>query len=78
MDQGIFTLVDDYSRCTLVYLLKYKSDSSTLIQSFFHMILTQFNVPIKVFRLDNEFEFALSSIYASKGIIHQLSCVETP
>ena len=41
------------------------------------MILIQFNVPIKVFRLDNGPEFALSSFYAFKGIIHQLSCVET-
>ena len=72
------TLVDDHSWCTWVYLLKYKFDASTLIQSFFHMILTQFDVPNKVFRLDNELEFSLSSIYASKGIIHQLSCVETP
>ena len=42
------------------------------------MIQTQFKVPIKVFRTDNGLEFALSSFYASKGIIHQLSCVETP
>ena len=31
-----------------------------------------------MFRTDNGLEFALSSFYASKGIIHQLSCVETP
>ena len=72
------TLVDDHNRCTWVYLLKHKSDASTLIPSFFHMILTQFNVPIKVFRSDNGPKFALSSFFASKGIIHQLSCVETP
>ena len=47
------TLVDDHNRCTWVYLLKHKSDALTLIPSFFHMILTQFNVPIKAFRSDN-------------------------
>ena len=72
------TLVDDHNRCTCVYLLTHKFDASSLIQSFFNMILTQFKVPIKVFRTDNGLEFALSSFYASKGIIHQLSCVETP
>ena len=72
------TLVDDYSRCTWIFLMKNKSDTSLLIQSFYNLILTQFKTPIKVLRLDNGLEFALDSFYASKGIIHQLSCVETP
>ena len=42
------------------------------------MILNQFKVSIKVIRSDNGPEFALSSFYASKGILHQLSYVETP
>ena len=55
------TLVDDHSRCTGVYLLKHESDASTLIQSFFHMILTQFNVPIKCLGqiMDLNFPFLL-------------------
>ena len=73
-----FTLVDDYNRCTWVFLMKYKSEASSLIQSFYNLILTQFNLPIKVIRSDNGPEFALNSFYASKGIMHQLSCVETP
>ena len=72
------TLVDDHSRCTWVYLMKHKSETSCLIQSFYNMIFTQFQVPIKILRSDNGPEFALNSFYASKGIIHQLSCVETP
>ena len=58
--------------------MKYKSETSSLIQSFYNLIFTQFKLPIKVIRLDNGLEFASSSFYASKGIIHQLSCVETP
>ena len=72
------TLVDDHSRCTWVYLMKHKSETSCLIQSFYNMIFTQFQVPIKILRSDNGPEFALNSFYASKGIIHQLSCMETP
>ena len=72
------TLVDDYSRCTWVYLMKQKSYASLLIQSFFNMILNQFKTTIKVLRIDNGPEFAIDSFYASKGIVHQLSCVESP
>ena len=71
------TLVDDYSRCTWVYLMKNKSETSCLIQSFYNLIFTQFKVPIKILISDNGPEFALNSFYASKGIIHQLSYVET-
>ena len=49
-----------------------------MIQSFYNLILTQFKLLIKVIRSDNGPEFALISFYDSKGIIHQLSCVETP
>ena len=48
-----------------------------MIQSFYNLILTQFKLLIKVIRSDNGPEFALNSFYDSKGIIHQLSCVET-
>ena len=72
------TLMDDYSRCTWVFLMRYKSEASSLIQSFYNLILTQFKLPIKVIRSDNGPKFALNSFYDFKGIIHQLSCVETP
>ena len=60
------TLVDDHSRCTWVYLMKHKSKTSCLIQSFYNMIFTQFQVPIKILRSDNGPEFSLNSFYASK------------
>ena len=58
--------------------MKHKSEASFLIQSFYILILTQFKLPIKIIRSDNGLEFALNSFYASKGIIHQFFCVETP
>ena len=42
------------------------------------MILTQFKTSIKVLRTDNDPKFAIDSFYASKGVVHQLSCIETP
>ena len=56
----------------------HKSDDSSLLQYFYNMVVTQFHTNIKVIRIDNGPKFALPSFYASKGILHQLSCVETP
>ena len=72
------TIVDDYSRCTWVFLFSQKSIVASLIQSFYNLVLTQFHSTIKVIRFDNGPEFVLQKFYNSKGIVHQLSCVETP
>ena len=70
--------MDDFSRCTWTFLMPHKSDVSNLIQSFNNLVVNQFNKTIKVVRSDNGPKFALHSFYASKGIIYQLSFVETP
>ena len=72
------SIVDDHSRATWVYLLKAKSEVVDLIPVFYNMIATQFNIPVKILRSDNGPEFNLFEFYKEKGIIHQLSCVDTP
>jgi hypothetical protein len=72
------TIVDDFSRFTWVYLLQSKAQVRNLIQSFYHFIKTQFQLRIKVVRSDHGAEFFMPNFYSAKGIIHQLSCVETP
>ena len=42
------------------------------------MVETQFASKIKKIRINNGLEFCLTQFYASKGIVHQTSCVETP
>lgn len=42
------------------------------------MIENQYDTKPKIIRTDNGPEFLLPEFYASKGIIHQTSCVETP
>jgi len=42
------------------------------------MIENQFHITPKVIRTDNGSEFLLHDFYASKGILRQRSCVETP
>lgn len=72
------TPVDDYTRSTWIYLMKCKSEARPLLASFITMIQTQFGCQLKQLRSDNGQEFQMPDFYASKGIIHQHSCVETP
>ncbi|XP_075633738.1 uncharacterized protein LOC142606240 [Castanea sativa] len=46
--------------------------------SKFSSAFSHFKLPNKIIRSDNGPEFALNSFYDSKGIMHQLSYVETP
>ena len=75
------SLIDDCTRVTWIFLLKQKSDVSTIIPNFHSMIQNQFGVKIKRFRTDNArdyFNQILSSYFQSQGIIHESSCVYTP
>jgi hypothetical protein len=72
------TIVDDYSRFTWVHLMQHKSQTSSIIQSFSNMVQTQFHTKIKCIRSDNGTEFHMRDFFSAQGIIHQLSCVETP
>lgn len=72
------TIVDYFSRCTWVYLLKLKSNASDALKNFCVMIETQFGSKIKVIRSDNGGEFDMKYFYLERGIIHQKSCVKTP
>lgn len=72
------TIVDDLSRFTWIVLLKGKFDVQLQVQNFILLVETQFGASVKQLRTDNGPEFALPSFYASKGILHQTSCVATP
>ena len=72
------TIVDDHTRFTWIHLLESKSQTRAHIQAFFNLVETQFQAKIKTLRSDNGVEFNMRDFYASKGIVHQLSCVETP
>jgi len=72
------TIVDDFSRFLWVILLKNKSEVSSQVKSFIQLIENHHHITPKFARSDNGLEFLLPEFYASKGIIHQRSCVETP
>jgi hypothetical protein len=55
-----------------------KSQTRSIVQSFFTMVATQFNLKIKSLRFDNGVEFCMDDFFSQQGTLHQLSCVETP
>ena len=61
-----------------MYLLKNKSDTQFLIPEFANMVHTQFDTKIKTIRSDHGIEFYLKQFFHSNGILHQLSCLDTP
>lgn len=72
------TIIDDHSRSTWVYLMKSKSNVRHIINSFYILVLTQFNAKIQNIRTDNSTRFNMYDLFNSKCIIHQKCCVETP
>lgn len=59
-------------------MLKSKSEVKQILHNFVNMVDNQFGTTVKAFRSDNGTEFQLNDLCAKKGIVHQLSCVETP
>jgi len=72
------TVVDDFSRFLWVILLKTKSEVSCHVKNFVKLIDTHYHITPKFIRSNNGPEFLIPEFYASKGIIHKRSCVETP
>ena len=67
------TFIDDYSRCTWLFLMK--------TQKFHVDIRTQFSTSIRILISDNAKEYfttPFSSFMSSHGILHQSSCAYTP
>jgi hypothetical protein len=72
------TIVNDHNRFTWIYLMHNKSQTRFLNGYFFLLVETQFNSKIKCLRFDNGSEFHMTDFFSSMGIVHQLTCVETP
>lgn len=75
------TFIDDHTRTTWTFLMKEKSETTTIFQSFHTMISNQFQSNIQVLKTDNAkdyFNSILGSYLSKHGIIHISSCVDTP
>ncbi|CAL1391749.1 unnamed protein product [Linum trigynum] len=75
------TMVDDYSRGTWVYLMKFKSDTERYLRSFFALVRTQYGKKVRRLKADNGPEFQTASLrnyYEEQGIVLQTTCTDTP
>ena len=75
------SFIDDHTGTTWTFLMKEKSETATIFQSFHSMISTQFQSKIQVLKTDNAKEYfnsVLGSYLSNHGIIHISSCVDTP
>ena len=75
------TFIDDFSRCTWLFLMKTRAEFFSIFKKFHVEICTQFNTSIRILRSDNEKEYFSTpffSFISSHGILHQSSCAYTP
>ena len=75
------TFIDDFSRCTWMFLMRGRSELFTILKNFCCEISTQFGKTIRTLRSDNAneyFSYPFNSFMHSKGIVHQSSCPHTP
>ncbi|RVX02576.1 Retrovirus-related Pol polyprotein from transposon TNT 1-94 [Vitis vinifera] len=79
--QYFVTFIDDYSRCTWLFLMKNRAELFSIFQKFYAEIQTQFNISIRVLRSNNAREYfstPFTSFISHNGILHQSSCAHTP
>lgn len=75
------TLVNDHSKCTWIYLLKYKLDAPAYFKIFHSMVMTQFQTKILGVRTDNAPELSdgvMLDFFQQNGINLKTSCTRTP
>lgn len=75
------TFIDEFFRCTWVFLMKERSELLPILTTFVNEVKTQFGKTIKILRSDNAKEYfssGLSSFLSAHGILHQSSCPHTP
>ena len=75
------TFIDDFSRSTFVYLLKFKSEVFKCFQDFHNLVLNLFSSKIQTLRSDNGTEYTskiMAQFLSEQRIMHQTSCVGTP
>ena len=75
------SFIDDSTPVTWLYLIKQKSDVSSVFPIFHSKVKNQFGVTTKGFRSDNAHDYfnqVLSPYFKKEGIIHESSYVSTP
>lgn len=74
------TIVDDFSKETLVYLMHFKVDFLQHLKNVFQYVHTQFSSVVKTIRTDNTSDFfkrECTLLFNFLGIVHQSFCSYT-
>ncbi|XP_046142820.1 ATP-dependent DNA helicase pif1-like [Osmia bicornis bicornis] len=75
----LLTLIDDYSRYTVMYLLRHKSEVAQRIQEYIQHAKTKFNKTPKVFRSDRGTEFVnkdLKDLFSKEAMLTTINSEE--
>ena len=75
--QYFVPFINDYSRCTRLFLMKTRAELFSIFQKFHVEVKTQFNTSIHILQNNNAKEYLFgpfSSFLSSYGILHQSSC----
>ena len=74
------TFTDEFSRYTIVYFLKEKSEVKNCLMNYVILIENQLNKKVKAIRSDNARDLSsdIQSFLANRGTIGQTSCSYTP
>lgn len=73
--------VDEYSKFTWLYLLKFKSNVFDVFKHFKATVENPVDTSIKILRTDRGGEFtsnAFKHFCLSNGLVHQFTCSHTP
>ena len=69
-----FTIVDDYTCFTRIFLMRHKDETQSLLKHCFSYVLTQFKTHI--FKSDNGGEFiSFRSFFQDNGVVFQYFCI---
>lgn len=74
------TIVADFSRGVLGFLLKHKDEIGKCLINFYNLIKTQFGKEVRKIRSDNEGEFTnqdMIHFYNKEGILLETTCPHT-
>jgi len=75
------TFIDDFSRCTWLFLMKSRFELFSIFQTFTAEIKIQFGVSIRALRSDNapeRFSSQFTTFMTTNDILYQSSCSYTP
>ncbi|RDY02472.1 hypothetical protein CR513_14060, partial [Mucuna pruriens] len=75
------SFIDDCTHVTWIFLMKHKYEVCQIFVDFFYLVKNQFNKSIKRLRSDNGTEFLnieFSKFLKDNGVVHGLTCVNTP